>query len=220
MNEPSKGFRDLIVGAPGLTQAGATSTVPGSMYVFSGSATGLAATPSFKVSGEITGSHLGEALAAVGDVNGDGYADVAIGARDFSCGGGPAGKIYVYLGGPDGFSADRVWTAVGSGKGGLGRAMAAAGDLNGDGYADFLAGAPGGGPDIGSVYIFFGGPAGFSGDPIVIAAEGAGAGFGFGIFAAGDTNGDGVLDIVGGAPGSAAADKGRARVYYGIPKTP
>ena len=212
------GFLDLVVGAPGSTQAGATSTVPGSMYVFNGSTTGLSTTSSFKVTGEIVSSHMGEALAAVGDVNGDGYADVAIGARDFSCGGGPAGKVYVYLGGPNGFSTDRVWTAVGNGKGGLGRAMAAAGDLNGDGYADFLAGAPGGGPDIGAVYVFFGGPAGFTGDPIVIPAEAAGAGFGFGIFAAGDTNGDGALDIVAGAPGSAPGDLGRGRVYYGIPK--
>ena len=206
------GFRDLIVGAPGSTQAGASSDVPGSMYVFNGSATGLSSTASFKVTGEIVNSHLGEALAAVGDVNGDGYADVAIGARDFSCGNGPAGKIYVYLGGPNGFSTDRMWTAVGNGKGGLGRAMAAAGDLNGDGYADFLAGAPGGGPDIGSVYVFFGGPAGFTGDPIVIAAEAAGAGFGFGIFAAGDTNGDGALDIAAGAPTGTGNVPGRVRV--------
>jgi len=209
------GFRDLIVGAPGSTQAGATANTPGSMYIFNGSAAGISTTPSFKAKGELINSHLGEALAAVGDVNGDGYPDVAIGARDFNCGAGPAGKVYVYLGGPDGLSADRMWTAVGSGKGGLGRAMAAAGDLNGDGYADFLAGAPGGGPDIGSVYVFFGGAAGFTGDPIVISAEAAGAGFGFGIFGAGDTNGDGALDIVAGAPAGTGNLPGRARVYYG-----
>ena len=171
------------------------------------------------MTGEIVNSHFGESLAAVGDVNGDGYSDIAIGARDFSCGNGPAGKLYLYLGGPNGFSTDRVWTAVGNGKGGLGRAVAAAGDLDGDGYADVLAGAPGGGPDIGSVYVFFGGPSGWSGDPIVIQTEAAGAGFGFGIFAAGDIDGDGALDIVAGAPGGNDGVPGRVRGYYGIPRT-
>ena len=215
------GFSDLIVGAPGLTKGGATTIAPGAMYVFNGSAGGLATTAAFKVSGEMPGSHLGEALAAVGDVNGDGYPDVAIGARDFSCGGGPAGKIYLYLGGRNGLSTDRVWTAVGKGKGSLGRAMAAGGDLNGDGFADLLAGAPGGGPDEGAVYVFFGGPAGWSGDPIVIEGEGSGSGFGFGLFSAGDTNGGGAAGMVVGAPGGGDKKEGLARIYFGIaPKPP
>lgn len=157
-------------------------------------------------------------MAAVGDVNGDGYPDIAVGARDYGCGGGPAGKIYLYLGGASGLSTERVWTAVGKGKGSLGRAMAAAGDLNGDGYADFLAGAPGGGPDEGSVYIFFGGATGWGSDPVVISAEGIGGGFGFGIFAAGDTNGDGALDIVTGAPTGGEKKEGRVRIYLGVPR--
>jgi hypothetical protein len=83
-----------------LTKGGAGSKVPGAIYVYLGTANGFASTPSAKISGEANGDHFGEALAAVGDVNGDGYQDVAVGAHDYSCGTGSAGKIYVYLGGP------------------------------------------------------------------------------------------------------------------------
>jgi hypothetical protein len=59
-------------------------------------------------------------------------------------------------------NAANVFTAVGLGEGGPGCGTGAAGDLHGDGYADVIAGAPGGAPDQAMVYIFFGGPNGFT----------------------------------------------------------
>ncbi len=212
------GHRDLIVGAPGLTRGGTHTTVPGAMYIYAGSAKGISKTP-LKISGEAPGSHLGEGMAGVGDVNGDGFEDVAIGARDFSCGSGPAGKMYVYLGGPKGFSADRVWTVLGKGRSGLGREVQPAGDLNGDGYADFVTSGPVATAESGGgVYVFFGGPKGFGADPIIINAEGPSTGLGFGM-GVGDINGDGVPDIAVGAPTGGDPKTGWARVYYGKPRS-
>ena len=218
------GRPDLIIGAGGLTKGGAASKVPGAVYVYLGTANGFASTPSFKVDGEANGDHFGEALAAVGDVNGDGYQDVAVGAHDYSCGNGSAGKIYVYLGGPNGLSKDRAWTAIGKATGapggvtGLGRTMAPAGDLNGDGYADFLASAPAGTKENGAgVYIFLGGPKGFTGDPAVATADGPSSNIGLGLFLAGDINGDRAQDILAGAPAGGEKREGQARVYYGVP---
>jgi hypothetical protein len=95
--------------------------------------------------------------------------------------------------------------------------MFAAGDLNGDGYADFLASAPGGTKATGAgVYIFLGGPKVFTGNPAVAAADGPSGNLGLGLALA-DVNHDGAMDIVAGAPGAGEKREGQARVYYGLP---
>ena len=212
------GHMDLIVGQPGLTGGGrqAGVTIPGTMYVFYGSAKGLSPTASFKAAGEMIKGHLGEGLSAVGDVNHDGFDDVAIGARDFSCGEGAPGKLYVYLGSAQGVSTDRVWSLPGKGGAGVGRTIAPAGDLDADGYADFVSAAPMGSAERGAgVYLFFGGKTTWSKAPVVITTDEGSAGIGFGVFSAGDINQDGALDIVIGAPIGGGAKQGWVRVYYG-----
>lgn len=214
------GHMDLIVGMPGLTGAGkgARVTVPGSLYTFFGSDKGLSSTPSFKTSAAIIGAHLGEGLAAVGDANGDGYADIAIGERDYSCEGVVAGKIILYLGGPRGFSTDRTWSMVGRGVTGLGRSVARGADLNGDGFADFMTSAPSGtGKDGAGVYVFLGGAQGW-GNPVLLSSD-TGS-LGSSMFMAGDINGDGAPDIVVGAAGGGPNKEGMVRVYYGTIQSP
>ena len=211
------GFTDLIIGATGGTGGNnSKNTVPGTMYVFYATAKGFPQTYSVKFDGEFAKGHLGEGLFAVGDINHDGIADVAIGARDYACGTGVAGKVYAYLGGPRGLSADRVWTAVGIGSGGVGRSMAPAGDLDGDGFQDFISGAPVGTVDKGAgIYVFFGGAKGWGSKPIVLNADDGANAIGFGLFPAGDVNGDGAPDIVVGARDGGEGKQGWARVYYG-----
>ena len=85
------------------------------------------------------GSDVGDVVAGVGDVNGDGYGDVAVGAPTISS---SAGALYVYLGSSGGLSTSVSSTVAGRSGAGLGSAIAGGCDLDGDGYADLVVGAP------------------------------------------------------------------------------
>jgi hypothetical protein len=103
---------------------------------------------------------------------------------------------------------------------GYGHALSGAGDLNGDGYQDFVMGVPLndiGGADAGAVYIFYGGP-GFDNTPdMILVGSAAGDQFGYSVTAGRDFNGDGIADIAVGAPYNDAGgvDAGRVYVYFG-----
>lgn len=81
----------------------------------------------------------GSVPAGIGDVNGDGFDDLAVGDPS-----GALGRVDVYLGSADGLAATPVWSSVGQAQAfsGFGTAIAAAGDVDGDGFDDFLLGAP------------------------------------------------------------------------------
>jgi FG-GAP-like repeat/FG-GAP repeat len=118
------------------------------------------------------------------DFNGDGIADVTIGAPATG-----AGSVSIYNGGPDlGIETPQVL----SGGDQFGHAVAAAGDLNGDGFVDL---AVGGGSAPGSVTVYLGGPNGATGGT-PLAPGPVTAGFGFSIASAGDVNGDGYGDLL------------------------
>ena len=148
-----------------------------------------------------------------GDFNGDGTADILLGAR---FGDGPdnrrqdAGEAYVIFGSPgmdaivDLREGDQDITLWGSAPGdNLGFAAAAA-DLNADGIDDIIVGAPFAAPG-GAVYVFFGGPqlptevdlAGQSPD-VLLESPSPSSFFGDSL-AAGDVNGDGIQDLIVGA---------------------
>jgi hypothetical protein len=81
---------------------------------------------------------LGDAVASAGDVDGDGFGDVIIGAS----GEGGGGQAWVYFGGPSGLDTASPWMAEAVGSSDLyGSSVGSAGDVNGDGYADVLVGA-------------------------------------------------------------------------------
>ncbi len=172
--------------------------------------------------GEAAGDQLGWWIAAAGDVNGDGYADVIAGAPFNDVVAAEAGRAYVYYGGP---STDGVADLTLSGEfanDNFGSAAAAAGDLNGDGYGDFVVGAPfnnnAGGNDAGRAYVYLGGAV-----PNTVAdltLDGLGAIDLFSVAVAhGDLNGDGFEDLLIAAPFNnvGGADAGQVYVYFGSP---
>jgi hypothetical protein len=209
------GYSDIVVGASsysGGIYAG------GKAYVFYGSASGLSLTPSWTVVGKLSWGLLGCSVACAGDVNGDGYSDVIIGAFGSAGQGNPNGQAYIYYGYPSGLTNTASWSAENNQAGSnLGYSVAAAGDVNGDGYGDVIIGAPyfdNGLTDQGRVYIYHGSASGLASSPAWTAeSDQAGAAFGYSVACAGDVNGDGFGDVVIGAP--YYDGKGRAYAYLG-----
>ena len=141
------GYADMIIGVDVLNDA------VGQAYIYLGSAAGLASSPAVTLVGPETnvGDSFGRWIATAGDVNGDGYADVVVGAdaesdRSVGADGGlntPAGWVHVYLGSANGPASSPAVTLTGpDGSGSLfGRSVTGTGDVNGDGYGDLIVGA-------------------------------------------------------------------------------
>ena len=215
------GFDDVIVGAPGYDNG---QPGEGRAYVYHGSATGLGAGPAWTADGGQDYAEFGTSVATAGDVTGDGYSDVIIGAPGYDNGQPGEGRAYVYRGSATGLGASPAWTDEGNQEGArFGTSVAAAGDVNGDGYGDVIVGAPNydnGQEDEGRAYVYHGSVTGLSAGPAWIAESGQeGARFGNSVATAGDVNGDGYSDIIVGAPryDNDQTDEGRVTVYYGSP---
>ena len=106
-------------------------------------------------------------MATAGDVNGDGYADVIVGAPFYDNGQTDEGRAFVYHGSAGGLSGSAAWTAESDQAGAsFGLSVATAGDVNGDGYADVIVGAPtttNGQTNEGRAYVYHGSAGGLSG---------------------------------------------------------
>lgn len=201
------GFSDVLVGAPGASNGQANE---GLAHLYYGSATGLAATPDVTLEVNVANGAFGSSVATAGDVNGDGYADVLIGAPLA----GGTGRAYIFLGGPGGVSTVPALVLTGTAGSRFGHAVSTAGDINSDGFADILIGAP----NTNTVFVHLGSLAGTEAMPhATLVGPVAGSDFGHAVATAGDVNGDGYSDIIIGAPlyANGQANEGAAYAYHG-----
>ena len=243
------GRSDLLVGAPQADGPENQRTDGGEAYVIFGPLAAERTLGAGKADVTIFGAQPGDSAGfsvLSADLNGDGVKDILVGAPGVTAGFDPRsdqGRIYVFWGGPglrerrtiDLASDAYDFTVTGAeGFSRLGHSMAA-GDVNGDGVTDLVAGAPFAGRQpgsppgsertaVGEVYIIFGGKdlkgekniAGLEQDVLISGAEAFGQ---FGASTAvSDLNGDGKADIVTAAYRGSAGDRpsgGTAYVFYG-----
>jgi predicted nucleic acid-binding Zn-ribbon protein len=210
------GYDDILIGAYGDEDGGGGA---GQTYLILGKASGWSmdtdlsnADASFW--GEDAGDRSGFSVASAGDVNGDRYDDILIGAYENEEVGVNAGQTYLILGKASGWSmdtdlskADASFLAEDDGDY-AGYSVAGAGDVNGDGYDDVLIGAhydEGGGSSSGQTYLILGKSSGWSMDTDLSNADASFIGedstdwSGYSVAGAGDVNDDGYYDILIGA---------------------
>ena len=247
------GFDDLLVGAYGADPTGGSAA--GETYVVFGSATGagtggafdlstIDGTNGFRFDGIDPSDFSGRSVSGAGDVNGDGFADIAIGARSADPNGNSSGEAYVVFGTGGGIGTNGaldlsaldgtngfLLEGLDSGDR-LGISVSGAGDVNGDGFDDIVVGAysadPAGGNNAGQSFVVFGSATGFAASIDLAALDGTdgfridgidgGDQSGRSVSGAGDVNGDGFDDLIVGAPyagPNGATYAGESYLIYG-----
>jgi len=233
------GYSDLIIGALSSDPNG--QDMAGQAYVFFGGTTATldgaswsAASANVTISGTNANDYLGSSVAS-GDVNGDSYDDLIIGAYGADS---YAGQAYVFFGGATATLDGKSWSAdsanvtlTGTASGDyLGYLQSvASGDVNHDTYSDLIIGAPCASPNgistAGQAYVFFGGTtaaldgASWSAASTNVTINGTNEGdyFGWSV-ASGDVNNDGYSDLIIGADGASPNGQGlagQAYVFFG-----
>ena len=149
-------------------------------------------------------ANFGESVASAGDVNGDGYGDVIVGAPEYSNGLTDEGAVYVFYGSASGLSTAPDWQAESNSNGAqMGYSVASAGDIDNDGFDDVIAGAPyydNGQINEGALYVYYGSETGPSNTPQIIETNHVAGYFGWSVAPAGSVNGDVYADVIVGAP--------------------
>jgi hypothetical protein len=246
------GFDDLIIGAPFADGNGIYTA--GQSYVVFGSNSGFGAgldlstlngSNGFAINGIAADDWSGTSVSSAGDVNGDGFDDLIIGAVRADPNGINAGQSYVVFGSNSGLGAGLNLEELNGSNGfainGIaaddlsGLSVSSAGDVNGDGFDDLIigSGASPNGFRSGQSYVVFGSNSGFSASLNLSTLNGSN-GFaingiaardysGRSVSSAGDVNGDGFDDLIIGARGASPngiTNAGQSYVLFGQGTTP
>ena len=237
------GFDDLIIGAPGADSYNYYDSYDsyayydyysGESYVVFGSDVGFSAalglssldgSNGFVLTGIDEGDRSGRSVSGAGDVNGDGFDDLIVGAYRAAPNGYSSGESYVVFGSDAGFSAALELSSLDGSNGFVltgidiadfsGVSVSGAGDINGDGFDDIIIGASRADPNgysSGESYVVFGSDAGFDAafdlskldgsNGFVLTGIDASDNSGVSVSGAGDINGDGFNDLIIGASGA------------------
>lgn len=217
------GFPDFIIGAPNAkNEAGDVNS--GQVMLYLGSETGPVDPPALALTITSKGTQTGYTVAGIGDLNGDGFDDIAYGApfAESSSGEANEGRVFVHLGNASGIETTPSWIGESQQKGAqLGCGLAPAGDVNADGFADMLAGAcfyDNPESDEGQARVYYGSATGFASAPDWTADGGTASLYaGAVIAAAGDFNDDGFDDVLISVPSAdfQQTDAGIVRLYEG-----
>ena len=231
LNGDASHLAEVVVGAAGNDAGGVDA---GAAYVVWGKAsdgavnltTVAAGTGGFRLTGQAAGDAAGTALATLADLNGDGRGEILVGAPGNDAGGLDAGAAYVVFGKATGTAVSLATIAAGTGgyritgQAGdhVGAAVSGIGDVNADGLADILLGAPNGG----HAYVVFGkssttevllSDVATSHGGYMITPEATGDLTGMSVTGGADFNHDGVADLVIGTPGNTEGGSNAGAVY-------
>ncbi|MBO9616705.1 MAG: FG-GAP repeat protein [Dyadobacter sp.] len=215
------GFSDVMAGARFYSNGQA---LEGAAFVFKGSANGVITANPTIIEGNQVDARLGHALSSAGDVNGDGFSDIALGAYMYDKGSNNEGAVMIHYGSANGINTIPSLTLESDQiEAQFGISVACAGDVNGDGYADLIAGAryyDKGQLNEGAAFIYQGSSAGLNPVPLSVLESNQGdAWLGSAVAPAGDVNGDGFSDVLVGsyAFDHGQTDEGSVFVWYGEP---
>ncbi|QOJ28035.1 MAG: FG-GAP repeat protein [Ignavibacteriales bacterium] len=197
-------FTDLIIGSSGYNSSA------GRAYILLGGAN-MNNTPDIILNGSNAGDNFGCSVSLTGDINGDTYEDVIVGSSGHNSN---QGKAEIFFGGAAmNSTADIVMLGESAGDY-FGHAVALAGDVNGDYYADVIVGAYGYSSNRGRAYIYLGSSQPDNTADFTFTGETAGDYFGFAVSSAGDMRSGGYSDILIGAHGY-SGNTGRIYVFSG-----
>ncbi|MBK8981993.1 MAG: FG-GAP repeat protein [Ignavibacteria bacterium] len=176
----------MIIGANGY------SSSTGRAYIYFGGAS-MNNTADVIMTGEASLNSFGGSVSSAGDVNGDSFSDVIIGANNYSS---TTGRAYIFFGGS---SMNNVADVTMTGEGtniNFGYSVSSAGDVNGDGYSDVIAGAWGYSTSTGRAYIYDYFMKNDITPDVTMTGGATNNYFGYSISSAGDINGDGYSDVI------------------------
>ncbi|MCF0073620.1 integrin alpha [Dyadobacter sp. CY261] len=214
------GFSDVIVGAPNYDKG---ETNEGVAFVYHGTATGLGTSPACTLESNQPEAKFGNSVSNAGDVNGDGFGDVIVGAPMYDKNENNEGAAFIYHGSDLVGINTQPFTTLESNQpdANLGHRVALAGDVDNNGFSDVIVGAPmydNNESNEGAAFVYHGSGTGVATQAATTLEKNQpDAQFGCSVKGAGDVNGDGVSDVIVGASqyDKGQSNEGAAFVYHG-----